>query len=72
VAMEKLAELKTLESNLTYVRGTYKKMILENAKRGRPIERLVDRLKAVEIQLWMVKEGRKEDRKKDRKNGQKD
>tara|TARA_R100001530_G_C4321425_1_gene155942 strand:- start:1176 stop:1319 length:144 start_codon:yes stop_codon:yes gene_type:complete len=47
-------------------------MILENAKRGRPIERLVDRLKAVEIQLWMVKEGRKEDRKKDRKNGQKD
>ena len=64
MTMEKSAELKTLESNLTYVRGTYKRMILENAKLGKPIERLVDRLKAVEIQLWMVRESRE--------NGQKD
>mgnify|MGYP003115148343 FL=1 len=49
-------ELNTLESNLTYIMSTYKKMILNKAMRGLPIDRLVERLKSVEIQLWMVKE----------------
>ena len=56
----KATEQKTLESNLTYVRNTYKKMILDKAKKGQSIDRLVERLKAVEIQLWVLKDGQKE------------
>ena len=47
---------KTLESNLTYIMSTYKRMILDKAKRGLPVEMLAERLKSVEIQLWTVKE----------------
>ncbi len=34
-------------------------MILDKAKLGKPVDRMVERLKAVEIQLWMVKESGK-------------
>lgn len=64
MAKPKSTKLKTLESNLTYVRNTYKKMILNKVKLGKPVDRLVERLKAVEIQLWVLKDGQK--------NGQKD
>lgn len=39
-------------------------MILNKVKLGKPVDRLVERLKAVEIQLWVLKDGQK--------NGQKD
>tara|TARA_R100000406_G_scaffold94993_1_gene88125 strand:- start:1293 stop:1484 length:192 start_codon:yes stop_codon:yes gene_type:complete len=55
----KKSKLKTLESNLTYIRSTYQRMILDKAKLGKPVDRMVERLKAVEIQLWMVKESGK-------------
>jgi hypothetical protein len=57
--MKNLKPLKTLESNLTYIRSTYQRMILDKAKLGKPVDRMVERLKAVEIQLWMVKESGK-------------
>ena len=55
----KKSKLKTLESNLTYIRSTYQRMILDKAKLGKPVDRMVERLKAVEIQLWMGKESGK-------------
>jgi hypothetical protein len=52
----KLRKLKSLESNLIYVQNVYKKMILKKAKVGKPVNILAERLKAVEIQLWMIRE----------------
>ena len=63
VAKQKSTELKTLESNLSYVRSTYRRMILEKAKLGKPVDRLVERLKSVEIQLWNLRD------QKDQKDG---
>ncbi len=50
-------ETKTLESNLKYIRSTYKKLLYKNLIEGKPVDRYVERLKSVEIQLWMVREG---------------
>lgn len=69
MAKPKSTELKTLESNLIYVRNTYRKMILNKIKLGKPVERLIERLKAVEIQLWVLKEGEKDGRKDKVSNG---
>jgi len=38
-------------------------MILEKAKLGKPVDRLVERLKSVEIQLWNLRD------QKDQKDG---
>ncbi len=53
---KKNTNLNTLNSNLKYIRANYKKLILKNLIAGKPTNRLVERLKAVEIQIWMVKE----------------
>ena len=66
VAKPKTTELKSLESNLSYIRSTYRRMILDKAKRGLPVDRLVERLKAVEIQLWMIRDSAKKDGQKDK------
>ena len=41
-------------------------MILKKAKVGQPVNRLAERLKAVEIQLWMLRESAKSDGQKDK------
>lgn len=69
MANPKQTEQKTLENNLTYVRNTYRKMILNKIKLGKPVERLIERLKAVEIQLWALKEGQKIGQKDKVSNG---
>jgi len=53
---KKNTNLNTLNSNLKYIRANYKKLILKNLIAGKPTNRLVERLKAVEIQIWMAKE----------------
>lgn len=53
---KKNTNLNTLNSNLKYIRANYKKLILKNLMAGKPTNRLVERLKAVEIQIWMAKE----------------
>lgn len=54
-------ELRTLESNLQYIRTTYRRLILNNTIKGKSTNRLVERLKAIEIQLWMVREDGQKD-----------
>lgn len=56
MAKPRTKELRTLESNLQYIRTTYRRLILENTMKGKSTNRLVERLKAIEIQLWMVRE----------------
>jgi len=56
MAKPRTKELRTLESNLQYIRTTYRRLILENTMKGKSTSRLVERLKAIEIQLWMVRE----------------
>lgn len=53
---KQLTQLKTLESNLTHIKSTYTRLIVDKAKKGLPVDRLVERLKSTEIQLWQVKE----------------
>ena len=55
-----LRDLQSLESNLLYIQSVYKKMVLKKAKMGKPINRLVERLKSVEIQLWMIRKSKKD------------
>jgi len=55
-------ELRTLESNLQYIRTTYRRLILNNTMKGKSTSRLVERLKAIEIQLWMVREDGQKDK----------
>lgn len=66
MAKPKTTELRSMESNLTYIQNVYKKMILKKAKVGQPVNRLAERLKAVEIQLWMLRESAKSDGQKDK------
>ena len=56
MAKPRTKELRTLESNLQYIRATYRRLILNNTMKGKSTIRLVERLKAIEIQLWMVRE----------------
>ncbi len=56
MAKPRTKELRTLESNLQYIRTTYRRLILNNTMKGKSTNRLVERLKAIEIQLWMVRE----------------
>lgn len=66
MAKPKTTELRSMESNLTYIQNVYKKMILKKVKVGQPVNRLAERLKAVEIQLWMLRESAKSDGQKDK------
>lgn len=61
MAKPRTKELRTLESNLQYIRTTYRRLILENTMKGKSTNRLVERLKAIEIQLWMVREDGQKD-----------
>ncbi len=69
MAKTKATERKTLESNLSYIRSTYKKMILKKAMRGESIDRLAERLRAVELQLWVLREDEMDGQKKKAYNG---
>lgn len=64
MARPKTTESRSLESNLIYIQNVYKKMILKKAKMGKPVNRLAERLKSVEIQLWMIRESAKDDGQK--------
>lgn len=55
-AKKQITITKTLKSNLTYIKSTYTRLIVDKAKRGLPVDRLVERLKSTEIQLWQVTE----------------
>ncbi len=61
MAKPRTKELRTLESNLQYIRTTYRRLILNNTMKGKSTNRLVERLKAIEIQLWMVREDGQKD-----------
>ncbi len=55
-AKKQITITKTLKSNLTYIKSTYTRLIVDKAKKGLPVDRLVERLKSTEIQLWQVTE----------------
>lgn len=47
---------KAIDLDLSYIRSIYKRMILKKALTGGNVSLLVERLKAVEIQIWGMKE----------------
>ena len=55
MAKPKTSEQRTLESNLSYIKKVYKQMIRKRRMQGKPTGRLVERLRAVELQLWVLR-----------------
>tara|TARA_R100000353_G_scaffold175141_1_gene144691 strand:+ start:786 stop:995 length:210 start_codon:yes stop_codon:yes gene_type:complete len=62
-------KLESLEADLIYIRGVYKKKIMDNVLVNKPTERLVKRYQAIEIQLWNLREDMKNGAKQIASNG---
>jgi hypothetical protein len=60
---------KALDLDLSYIRSIYKRMILKKALMGGNVNLLVERLKAVEIQIWGMKEEKSILKQKTRSSG---